>query len=229
MNMLMNEKLLSSLHLMQLVSPALPVGAYAYSQGFEAAVEQQWVADEQQAQQWLHGVMFNNLTNLEVPMMQRIYSALQCNDDESVRYWNQFILASRETSELLMEDRQLGRALKKLLTDLQVSLPVSWQRDEHVSYATMFIMSAYYWSVSLEDALAGYLWAWCENQVAAAIKIVPLGQTAGQRILSQLIKHIPEVIAQGMVLEEEQVGSVAPGLVMASCWHETQYSRLFRS
>ena len=181
----------SMLRLWQLISPALPVGAYAYSQGLESAVERGWVNSEQSVYEWIHGVMNNSLASLDIPVAIRLHASFKCGDDAAAAYWNQYLLACRETAELRLEDTRLGQALARLLAGLGVEKSLSMSGDNNVAYLTMFSLAAVEWVISENDMLMGYLWAWSENQVAAAIKLLPLGQTAGQRILSQLMAVIP--------------------------------------
>ena len=215
------------LRLFQLVSPALPVGAYAYSQGLECAVDQKWINDEEETRLWLTGLLKSNLAYLDVPVLKRLYEAWEENDLEELVYWNRFLYVSRESHELQKEDQHLGAALMRLLTQLGVE-----DRCRELSptcYATAFTLAATTWSVPKRDALTGYVWSWLENQVAAAIKLVPLGQTAGQRILSEVLGEVPDAIDVGLSLSDEQIGFIAPSLAMASAAHEAQYSRLFQS
>lgn len=217
------------LHLWRLISPALPVGAYAYSQGLEYAVDTGWVVDEESAARWIIGLASHSLAALDVPVLKRLYMAWKDNDQQCIQYWCRFLLASRESSELVAEDRQMGLALATLLSDLDVADAGSWKNSKDVNFACMFALAAFHWDIPVEEAAQGYLWAWCENQVAAAIKLVPLGQTAGQRILSRIVEVIPDTVTHGMSLEDNDIGLLAPGLGIASARHETQYSRLFRS
>ena len=219
----------SSLRLWQLISPTLPVGAYAYSQGLEYAIDCGWITDEAGAARWIKGLVSHSLARLDVPVLSRLHHAWANQDMDSVKHWNQFLLASRESSEILAEDQQLGAALHILLNDLEVKLAALWDTDTKTSYANMFALGATDWEISLNDTVNGYCWAWCENQVAAAIKLVPLGQTAGQRILSQLIGSIEEATNTGLALADDDIGIASQGLGIASALHETQYSRLFRS
>ena len=219
----------SHLRLWQLISPALPVGAYAYSQGLEAAVEAGWVSDETSARGWIGGVASNSIARLDLPLLARMYQAWQTDDEDEVKRWSRFLLASRESSEIVAEDRHLGQALARLLSDLQVSQADAWRQNEWCNFPAMFSLAAQQWSIPLHQTLSGYLWAWCENQVAAAIKLVPLGQTAGQRILSHLIGCIPLYVDAALRLADDEIGMICPGLAIASARHETQYSRLFRS
>lgn len=219
----------SMLRLWQLISPALPVGAYAYSQGLEAAVENDWVNDEASTFTWLSGVMQYSLATLDIPVANRLYQAIKSKDKGATEYWNSYLLASRETYELRLEDNQLGQALAKLLVSLGLKEAEAWQRGDDVTYLTMFCYAAVAWSISKNEMITGYLWAWTENQVAAAIKLIPLGQSSGQKVLSRMMDIIPNVLTKGLNCSDEQICSSVPGLAIASAEHETQYSRLFRS
>lgn len=225
---------LALLRLMQLVSPALPVGAYAYSQGMEYAIHLDWINNEQTSQQWIEGIIKNNLMKLDVPIICKMYKAWQDNDLALISYWSDFLHASRETKELQLEDQQLGKALAKLLVDLNITSAEGFLKSDRASFACLFSLACERWNIEQKQCVQGYLWAWCENQVAAATKLVPLGQTAGQRILSSLQIVITDIIhtieqQKNKEMKDEEIGMSLPGLSMASALHEVQYSRLFRS
>jgi len=217
----------SQLRLWQLISPTLPIGSFAYSQGLEYAVDTGWVKDEQQTYEWIKGQVNNTLSSLDIPVMQRIYIAWQNNNLEDVLYWNQWLLAARESKELYNEDLQLGQALLRLLNGLDITLPVDDETEW--AYVSIFAYAAIEWDIPFSETANGFLWAWSENQVAAAIKLVPLGQTSGQKVLSKILSDIPVAIEKALTLSEEDIGLLAPGVAIASALHETQYSRLFRS
>lgn len=226
---LMHTNSLAQLRLWQLISPALPIGAFAYSQGLEYAVECGWVTNESQAYQWISGIAEHSLTSLDLPVMIRMYRAWQEQDSTAIVVWSEFLIASRESKEILAEDQNIGKALATLLTELDIQEAATWRFNSSANFPLLFSLAASRWSVQIDDALMGYLWAWCENQVAAAIKIVPLGQTAGQRLLSKLIEQIPCWGEMAQQIVDEDIGVLCPGLGIASALHETQYSRLFRS
>lgn len=217
------------LHLLHLSSPALPVGAYAYSQGLEFAIDSGQLKTTDEVANWLKGVLIYGLGQLDLPVLIRAYSAWAKNDFVAVNHWNYFLRGCRETSELLMEDEQLGIALARLLGDL--GLPVEAVNSLKVKpcFAIMFALAGYYWKIPLADLLQSFSFSWLENQVAAATKIVPLGQTAAQKLLLQLIPVIPNAITCAQQLADDDIGTSLPGQVMASSLHEYQYSRLFRS
>lgn len=216
------------LHLMHIVSPALPVGAYAYSQGLEFAIDEQWLKGDAAVVDWIANTMRLSVGLQDAPVMVRCYDAWQQHDLRALHYWNEWILACRETKELLLEDQQLGQAMQRLLFSLDVP-----SADEPFaaapSYASQFALACCHWRISKTDAVQGFIYSWLENQIAAATKIVPLGQTHAQKMLVQLIADIPQVSHDALIIGDDDMGLSLPGLAMASAQHERQYSRLFRS
>jgi urease accessory protein len=217
----------SLLHLMHLVSPALPVGAYAYSQGLEYAVDSGWLKNERDLTDWLRGVMQQGFGQLDAPVMLRCLNAWRDGNLTSLHYWNDLLLAYRETRELLLEDTQIGMALQRLLKSLEIL--GADQASENISFASQFALACHHWGITQGDAVQGFIWTWLENQIAAATKLVPLGQTQAQKILVRLLEDIPGVAEKVLHLEDDEIGWSLPGVVMASAKHERQYSRLFRS
>jgi urease accessory protein len=220
---------LGRLRLMQLVSPALPVGAFTYSQGLEWAVAEGWVKDPATLKSWLGGLMEDGIGRLELPVLQRLYQAAIGGDEQKLREWAQWLYASRETRELRAEETNRARALARLLIALGVDQAAVWRQSISRCQAAPFALAAVHWGISLEDCLLGYAWGWLENQTAAAIKLIPLGQTAGQRLQFELGARLPEVLTKAIDLPDDQIGAAAPALAIASSRHEIQYTRLFRS
>ena len=220
---------LALMRLLQLVSPGLPIGAYSYSQGFESAVEAGWVSNADEAGEWIAGLLENCLLPVDVPIAARLYDAWQENDLVAVENWSATVLACRETFELREEDRQTGQALARLLSDMGITAAKTWIRIPYTTLPSMFALAAVSWNIPKRVALAGYLWSWLENQVLCAVKLVPLGQVAGQRLLNKLAIKVPEFLDQGLQLSDDEIGGSVFGLALASSQHEMQYSRLFRS
>ena len=204
--------------LLQLASPALPVGAYSYSGGLETAIEAGIVKDAGSAQQWIGDVLEFAVGRMEAPVLLRMMAG-------EVASWNELFLASRETAELRAETLQMGYSLNRLLPELGLSR----LELEEISFPAAFAHAAAAWKIDPRDALTAYLWSWTENQVMAAIKAVPLGQTDGQKILLALGSQVRQTVEEASCFNYENLGNFAPGLAMLSSRHETQYSRLFRS
>ena len=215
--------------LLQLCSPTLPVGAYAYSQGLESAVERGWVRDETSAGDWIFGLLDHNFRRLDLPVFARLYRAWRDADARALQRWNARLYASREAGELQREDRQLGAALARLLADLGLDEAAPWRNAPRACFATLFALAATRWEIPLLEAATGYAWTWTENQVIAATRLIPLGQTASQRLLSAAGPAVATVVAKGLALSDEDIGASALGLALAGAFHETQYSRLYRS
>lgn len=211
--------------LLQLASPALPVGAYTYSQGLERAVEDGTVGDEATTLTWIGDQLEWNLGRFEAPLLARLMAAHAAGTGETVNSLDALYLASRESAELRAETLQMGHSLRRLLDDLRETpaLPAA------VTFPAVWSALAVHWGIVPRDALTTWLWSWAENQVMAALKAVPLGQTAGQRILRDIGDRIPQVVEQALHLEDENLSNFAPGFAIACARHETQYSRLFRS
>ena len=197
--------------LLQLASPTLPVGAYSYSGGLEAAIEAGQVTDAASAQRWIGDVLEHSVMKMEAPLLLRMI-------EQPSAEWNETFLASRETAELRAETVQMGYSLNRLLPELGIA-PCTF---EEPSFPAVFAHAVRAWGIAARQALTAYLWAWLENQVMAAVKAVPLGQTDGQKMLLALGAKLGEV-------SEDEPGNFAPGLAILSSRHETQYSRLFRS
>jgi urease accessory protein len=218
--------------ILQLASPALPIGAYSYSQGLEWAVADGIVRDAGSAERWIGDVLAHVMACGEAAVAWRLLEASADRDDVALIRWNKWFRASRETSELAAETLQMGGSLARLAGDLGVL--DAWAQEQLPILAPITLPAAWAiiargFGVAPEAALVAYLWSWLENQVMAAIKTVPLGQLAGQRMLLTLGAELPAAVAAARTIEDDNVASFAPGYVIASARHETQRTRLFRS
>jgi urease accessory protein len=216
------------LALLRWVSPTLPVGAYAYSRGLEQAVHAGWVSDEASALAWILGVTRDGLTQLDAPVLARLHHAFSHADHDAVAYWNEQLAATRESRELALEDTQMGDALVRLLRSMAM-LTAHDRVPEPCSYVTAFALACVRSSIGVRESVLGLLWACAESQTSAAVRLVPLGQTAGQRMVSALSQALPALVDTALSLRDDELGAALPALAIASALHETQYTRLFRS
>lgn len=235
------------LQLMWLASPALPVGGFSYSEVLEAAVESGRVTNEATAGAWLRDQLHLSLARADLAVVAKALPAWQRHDLGRVTELNDWVAHTRETTELKLQAEQMGRSL------------VEWVRNRGASVAPndprlaqcAGLKPAPTWPVAfalavaqclpdnpgstashshiVKDTLLSFAFGWAENMVQAAIKSVPLGQSAGQRILQSLIDEIPAAIDHACALPDSQRQAFAPMLAILSSQHETQYSRLFRS
>ncbi len=225
----MNIDDLALVRLMQIVSPALPIGAFAYSQGLEQTVAEGWVTNEDEATAWLLGLLESSFGTLDLPVLARLLVGWRAGDRAAVARWSAWLSACRPTREIRAEDRQLGAALARILETLGVLEAQGWATHLHVTHATMFALAAAQFEVPLPAALAGHAFSWAEAITSAAVRLVPLGQNAGQRMLAAAGRAIPALVKRALELPDDELGSVSPGQAIASARHETLYSRLFRS
>lgn len=221
------------IRLFQLSSPALPVGAYTYSQGLEWAVESGKIVDEASTSSWITDLMIYGMGRYEAPLLATLMQVWINRDAETLYRLNNEFIASRESSELRAETVQMGYSMARLARELKDpaldSLIVQLGLMSEVAFPTAWSGFAASWDVEPKAALAAYLWSWCENQVMAALKAVPLGQASGQRILMKLTESIPAIAEKALVTPESDWSNLTPAFAIASARHETQYSRLFRS
>lgn len=229
----MPETGLPDLRLLQLISPNLPTGAFTYSQGMEWAVECAWLRDAVDTRRWLESVLHDSLQYLELPLLARLYDAAERDLESDFFYWSQYLYASRETLELRNEEKQRARALFTVLRNLPDSQDwrelEDWREALLCSQIAGFALAGSHWRIPVIKLMQGYTWSWLENAMAAAIKLVPLGQTEGQRLLYELTADIDPVIERARTTNDDDVGASTPAMAIASSLHESQYSRLFRS
>lgn len=222
----MTPDTLKLLHLLRLASPSLPVGAFAWSQGLESAIELGWLSDTDDLRDWLEAVLMQGFARQDVPLLQRLLAA---EGQSAMLNLNAKSLALRETAELLLEDRQTGQALLLLARSLEIAEALDWPDHQEISFVTAYGLMCRHYQLDDSAAASALIWAWLDNQIAAAIKLFPIGQTAGQRVIEAMIPLIPAAIDRATLVADEEIGLSLPGQVMASMLHETQYSRMFRS
>ena len=220
---------LTLLRLFQLASPSLPVGAYAYSQGLEWAIDAGWVCDESTLTDWLDDQLAHSLGGVDLPILARLHSATCAEDERAQLHWSRQLVALRETRELVDDDCDRGRALARLLRDLGVDRAASWVSRRDAPFAALIALAAAAWDIPLSSLMHAYAWGWLENQVLVGVRLIPLGQVAGQRLLLDLARGIPAVCDAALARSDDEIGGMLPSLALASCLHETQYTRLFRS
>jgi urease accessory protein len=226
-----SDRLLALARLLQMSSQAMPIGGYSHSQGLESAIEQEIVVDEASTLRWIGAVLEYSMMSYEVPWLWSMGTAWALGDRRAVMDLNDEFLASRESAELRAAGLQMGhslRALLKVLPDFPADTLATLGAIEEPSLPCAWSAASTAWHIEPRDAAVGYLWTWAENQVLVALKAVPLGQSAGQRVLLSMGSRIAQFAAT-TALRTDACSNFAPGLAILSSQHETQYSRLFRS
>jgi len=219
------------LQLIWLASPALPIGGFSYSEGLEAAIDHGWVHDEHSAAAWLTDQLHLTQSRGDMAVIGQMVQAWQALDHARLEALSQWVHATRESAELRLQSEQMGRSMlewlrnQEAIDDNTLALCNRWVP----TYPLMFALALSRTGASLEQCLQAYAFGWAENMVQAAIKSVPLGQNAGQRILTQLAQHIASAVNHAMQTTDDTRQAFSPMLAILSAQHETQYSRLFRS
>jgi len=221
----------SLIQLMWLASPALPIGGFSYSECLEAAVDSARVATENDAADWLIDQLDLSLARSDMAVLAQAIPAWQDADAPRIKVLNAWVLHTRESSELRAQTEQMGRSLLEWLRNHTTATreQIALLADLQPTYPMAFALAAASTHAPLRDCLLAYAFGWAENMVQAAIKSVPLGQSAGQRILSKLAAAIPAAVDHALALPDTQRQAFSPMLAILSAQHEVQYSRLFRS
>lgn len=222
----------AQLQLMWLASPALPVGGFSYSEALEAAVDSGRVTNEAEAARWLRDQLPLTLGRSDLPLLAAALDAWHAADSERLRALNDWVLATRESRELRAQTEQMGRSMGEWLKNRATPDPrldVLLALTPAPSWPIAFALAAAQTGAPAREVLLAFAFGWAENMVQAALKAVPLGQSAGQRILAALVEAIPGTVDAARGLGDEDRQAFSPMLAILSAQHETQYSRLFRS
>lgn len=239
---------LNILNLLQLASPALPVGAYSYSEGLESLVNDGIITNLIQLENWLIDNLNFGSIQVETAIMLRAYLAINQENFSQLIYWQNWANATRDTAELRQQSLQMGRSLIKLFLNLSTSptSPLNIHQDLELNiidqirqqiktdnnfchWAIAYGVTAAYWQIDLNTAILGYLHSWLTNLINAGVKLIPLGQTDGQKLLWSMQSTIYQTTQNILELTDDDLVTCNWGLSLASMTHESQYTRLFRS
>jgi urease accessory protein len=219
----------SLLQLIWLASPALPVGGFSYSEGLEAAIESARVAPDSIAN-WLTDQLHLSLASADLAVLCQAITAARAQNLPRLQALNAWILQTREAQELRLQTEQMGHSLMQWLTQQDPAFAeIAHLAEQTPTYPIAFALAASRTQTSVQDCALAFAFGWAENMVQAAIKAVPLGQSAGQKILQHLSQEIPSAVEKAMQLQDSQRQAFSPMLAILSSQHEVQYSRLFRS
>jgi len=222
---------LALVRMLQMTSQAFPIGGYSHSYGLEAAVESALVRDEASLQTWITGVLAYSIGKYEIPLLHQMSDAWLALDSMGLSRLNERFLATRESAEMRSATVQTGFSMRSLLAalpELPDFLQDTLRRLHEPTLPCVWSGAAAAWAIPASDSAAAYVWSWAENQVLVGMKTVPMGQSAGQRVLLKIGGQIAE-LAEHESSMNDALSNFAPGLAIQCARHETQYSRLFRS
>jgi urease accessory protein len=230
-------KYLALPRLLQLCSANLPIGGFAFSQGLETAVDLGWISTRDDLYHWVATMLQESITKTDLALLLKQRQAICDNDWNCFDDNEQWVCATRETSEILMAECAMGNALLRLLKNLRFKedcseMPTLLLDIEHypkLSFVSSFAIASHLFELDIEMTLYGFTWTFIDNQVAAGLKLIPLGQTDGQNLLFSLSQLVPNCVSNTLNAQTSTIGQSLAGLAIASSRHEQQYSRLFRS
>lgn len=214
------------LQLLRLASQALPTGAFAYSTGLESLCELGYLQNESACVEYLTSLLRSAFVHLELPLFSRMRAAFLRGDLAEARSLSAYLLAARESRELQDQERQMGRALGRVLSDLHAGTCADWQPG---TFVEALARASVLHGIDEQDAATLLVYTWLEQQVSAMTRLLPLGPIAGQRVMDGVLRAAPEAIEAGLAVPDDEIGASSPMLSIASALHETQYTRIFRS
>lgn len=221
--------MLSNLRLLQLLSPTLPVGSYSYSQGLEWAVEQQWVSTDTEFEQWLNELINGPLAQQDLPMLRKLFYACNEGDVSGFNYWSHMAIALRDTAELRAEERARGDAYLRILAALPDKVDDQYLNGIKRTPLAAIAWAAVQWDIEEQSLLSAYAHNWLEAYIINGVKIIPLGQTQGQILLHSMLPALCSAVDTACDVDDAAIGFSTPAISLASCGHESQYTRIYRS
>ncbi len=221
--------MLPQLRLLQLLSPVLPVGAYSYSQGLEWAVEDGWIKTLADFDRWLGELIDGPLAQQELPLLRKLYRTCTADDIERFDYWSHAAIAFRDTAELRAEERSRAGAYLRILDALPINIDKRYRHGMQQTPLATLARAAVTWDIDETSLLHAFSYNWLDAYIVNGVKIIPLGQSDGQVLLHSKLSDLSDAVVASLDTTAEALGYSVPSVAMASCWHEVQYSRIYRS
>lgn len=218
----------TTLPLFAWLSPAYPVGCYAYSHTLEWAVESGDVTDEETLVQWLTDMMTLGFGRNDVILLAHAFRALEASDRVALEAVNELAIALSPSAELYLETSQQGRSFLDA-THAAWPSPRLLVLEGDVAFPVAVGMAAAAHRVDLPTTAGAYLFGLIQTLVSAAIRLAPIGQTAGIRVCAGLAVTAQDIARRGIDLSLDDIGGSTFRADLGSFHHENQYTRLFRS
>jgi urease accessory protein len=223
------EQQAATLHLLAWLSPAFPVGAFAYSHGLEAAVDSGDIADAETLRAWLSDLIGHGTARTDSVLAAAAYAAAEAKDAEALREINALALALSPARERRLETATMGTAFCGAIRAAWGEASAALLPERDVAYPVAFGAACAAQGLARMACLEGFALAFVQNLVSAAVRLGPIGQTDGQRVTAALLPAVRTLAAFAAGSTLDDVGGCAFRSDIAAMRHETLYSRLFRS
>ncbi len=216
-------------------SPSFPVGSYTYSHGLEYAVEAGYVTDAASLKDWVGHIIGFGTGFLDAVIVAEIWNAIANKDNAAFMAIAERSAANRATREMALESNAQGTAfIDAIGASWHVVGFEDWRsrlklRNIPLTYPVAVGITAALHSVAQEQIVLAYLHGTVSNLVSAAMRLIPLGQSAGQTVIASLEPAIIDTQQRALETRLENTGTAAPMVDWTSMRHESQYTRLFRS
>ncbi len=217
--------------LMTWLSPAYPVGAYSYSHGLEWAVEAARVRDAAGLASWIEDLLVHGAGRSDLIFLAATWRAMAAGDTRALTEVAELAAAFAPSAERRLETLAQGSAFlaATLAAWPRPEIEALTQTGREIAYPVAVGACAAAHGLPLAETAQAFAQAFAANIVSAGVRLVPLGQSDGLRVLARLEPLIPQVVAAALGASLDDIGGAAVSADIASMRHETQYTRLFRS
>ena len=218
--------------LMTWLSPSFPVGSYSYSHGLEYAVAEGLVKDYESLAGWIAAILDHGNGHADAVLFCAAWRAAHAGDMASLEKVAELAAAFRGTREIALESSAQGEAFWTAIRtawDVPVLSVLAEKQGGAVAYPVAVGTACGASGIPLSEGLHAYLHAFASSLVSAGIRLIPLGQSDGQRVITALEPHVRSSAARALETPLEELGAATPMIDWTSMKHETQGTRLFRS
>lgn len=224
---------MTSLGMLQLVSPALPVGGFSYSEGLEWQIQQGKITNDSTLYEWIKAELLRGQIRLEACSQSFIRDSLEIwqstnkqNAVANLVEWDNWLFTLRDSENIRNQQKQMGHSLIQLLLKLGCSLP---EEANKFSWPSAWGCGGLFWQLSRIEVIEGYLYNWVANQLSASIRLMPLGPTEAQKLQFSLLSLIKSQANELLSKDPRQLWTGDIGATIAQSSHSELYSKLFRS
>lgn len=217
------------LRLLSWLSPAFPVGAFAYSHGIEAALDAGLIRSAADLEGWIGAIITHGAGFADAVFLCHAWRAAACGDGEALSAVSASAAAYRGSAEAALESSAQGRAFLNALAAGWPDLALHGEAGTEPAYAYVVGAAAGLSGIALPDTARAFLHAFATNLISAGVRLIPLGQREGVRILAALAPVTARAAKAALATDLDELGTATLRVDLTMARHETQHVRLFRS